>query len=1156
MKLRRLRVNSLPGIGDPYEVEFRDGLTVVEGPNEVGKSSLARTLGFLLWPTGRSQEFVSAFADFEDEEGSLRVTREGPSVRWERAGEEITPPLLPDEHLKHSFFIGAEELVDVQAKQGEDVAAEIRRQMAGGYDLHKVLDLFPNMGKSQRVRKAGAAFQEANRKALDEENRQGKIAQDAQRLDALHAEVEQGERARREGDFVRAAQRLAARQGELKMQQAQLAQLPATLETLSGETLERLDQRLEEQSERQGDKIKSERDLEKVRAEVKQCGLEQPVDARVLATLDEKSGVLRDTQRKLEDARGDRAACAATHAETRKAVGGSDGVNLELGDGSQWFEFLRKSNEVDAERLATGNLLRHLGQRGSAPDQTENNLRDGERNLRLWLQGAGANTGASPAGPNRLFRFGGALALVVAALLAVLGLPYWSLPLGLGIGLLLSTLASPSQSPVDEDLRARARREYPANLEAPAPWAEPSVQDRLQELTQALAKWKFYGELERERSSLQNRLDGLEEQAGDLAAQRQDLADRMGVGADLPDAELVGLARALDQHAQASAALAAAEGTHAHLQDEVADQLAALGHALEAQGEVAPADVPGAKPAVEQLKLRSGNLARALESEQRIVRELERLEAEAGKIDGYIIEIYESAGLQAGDRAGLENLVRELLPEYVDLRSGCRSLLKSVAEAQKELEGAPEGLSGLGSEALEAHSMKLEARVEKLEGLQREVAEISERVKLTRVGDRQTELLAQQHDALELLAACHDEGLDNLAGQFLMGRVSEQHKRDHEPIVKRRASELFGKFTHQGYELEVARDGSGSFLANDTRRKETLKPSQLSTGTRAQLLLAARIAFVETSQAQNRLPIFMDEALDHSDTQRFSAIATSLGEVAKAGWQIIYLTNDPKDASLLERALVTDGYEEPHRIDLGEIRGRGVGSLSASELDLPPIAAVPEPGEASAAAYGAQLGVPALALERGAPAQHLFYVLEDNLEALHQLLDAGIETVGQWWAVLRNDVALAGRVQASLVAAPTLEKRAQLLEEFCSAWSVGRGRCVDLEALLATEALSPRWLEPVADMAAELNGDAPALLAALRTGKDERRKGLQEKVVDKLEQALRNSDHLSDATVFGQDEVKQRVLASDAALGVDASRVTNLVQGWWAHAQRAGLTSE
>ena len=59
--------------------------------------------------------------------------------------------------------------------------------------------------------------------------------------------------------------------------------------------------------------------------------------------------------------------------------------------------------------------------------------------------------------------------------------------------------------------------------------------------------------------------------------------------------------------------------------------------------------------------------------------------------------------------------------------------------------------------------------------------------------------------------------------------------------------------------------GARSWLSTPRAAASGLGPDKLSDGTRAQLILAARLAFAEEAEQGAALPLFLDEALDHSD---------------------------------------------------------------------------------------------------------------------------------------------------------------------------------------------------------------------------------------------------------------------------------------------------
>ena len=54
MKLKRLRIDRLPGIDQPFEIESPGaGVHVIFGPNAIGKSSICRAVEGLYWDDRR-----------------------------------------------------------------------------------------------------------------------------------------------------------------------------------------------------------------------------------------------------------------------------------------------------------------------------------------------------------------------------------------------------------------------------------------------------------------------------------------------------------------------------------------------------------------------------------------------------------------------------------------------------------------------------------------------------------------------------------------------------------------------------------------------------------------------------------------------------------------------------------------------------------------------------------------------------------------------------------------------------------------------------------------------------------------------------------------------------------------------------------------------
>ena len=106
MRLKRLAIDRLPGIDQPFQIEAAGaGVHVIFGPNAIGKSSICRAVEGLYWddrgPIGRT--FVTG--QFELDGETWWVERDGSRLRWSCRGEEKVPPGIPASHNHRCFFL-------------------------------------------------------------------------------------------------------------------------------------------------------------------------------------------------------------------------------------------------------------------------------------------------------------------------------------------------------------------------------------------------------------------------------------------------------------------------------------------------------------------------------------------------------------------------------------------------------------------------------------------------------------------------------------------------------------------------------------------------------------------------------------------------------------------------------------------------------------------------------------------------------------------------------------------------------------------------------------------------------------------------------------------------------------------------------------------
>jgi uncharacterized protein YhaN len=106
--------------------------------------------------------------------------------------------------------------------------------------------------------------------------------------------------------------------------------------------------------------------------------------------------------------------------------------------------------------------------------------------------------------------------------------------------------------------------------------------------------------------------------------------------------------------------------------------------------------------------------------------------------------------------------------------------------------------------------------------------------------------------------------------------------------------------------MEVSKNYKKLFLdgdrlmVSDEYRDFCIK--DLSTGAREQIMLALRIGFSIKILKQDSLFLILDDAFQHSDWERRKILIGKLVDIAKAGWQVIYLTMDDHIRKLFDEA--------------------------------------------------------------------------------------------------------------------------------------------------------------------------------------------------------------------------------------------------------------
>ena len=148
-----------------------------------------------------------------------------------------------------------------------------------------------------------------------------------------------------------------------------------------------------------------------------------------------------------------------------------------------------------------------------------------------------------------------------------------------------------------------------------------------------------------------------------------------------------------------------------------------------------------------------------------------------------------------------------------------------------------------------------------------------------------------------------------------------------------------------------------------------------------------------------------------------------------------------------------------------------------------------------------------------------------------------IASLGQLEVLLASDAARTALPGEDLQC--RLRQRCRVIRTWVELWRQGRGRPMDRGVLEQCSAISPTFIDRVADLAARLQGDGEALVQALRAGEVDR---FQSRKIDELERWLAEEGYTDDQErLTGEDRRRVTLQRAAPATDVDAGDVNRVV---------------
>lgn len=985
--------------------EFSDQINILKGPNASGKTTTARALRQLLWknaPRYIQNSVIQATA--RTESNSWRFQWNYGSDKITRSGTDVNRSTLTGGTESDRYHLSLHELL---VEDDQALAQQLYQEMLGGYDLQKAYEQQEYSGsiKTKKINEHGKL---KNAVEKEENLRQNlkKLKQDEQKLDDLREQLEKITHQKQRLDLLNKLLSFSEFRDQKKQLEIQLQNFDqeVAFDALSGDEWQDLND-LEDKRRACKQKINGiNTKIDERRQERQKLQLpdEKPSPKQV-RKWQERLNALKKRLQKIEGKRSESRQEIRELKTLKYGLTGSE-KNIDWQEPSR--DAWNKLEDLVKQLLGLKSESKQLQEQKKAIASRIDKLTDlpDKNELDRLFQ---ALKEISPDGDdNQEGRISLQVALISVLIAGVAGLAgvfiHWGIALAgllaaIGIVVWMARKAE-SETPADDQWLQIIQRSNIVNLEG---WETGEISEALDSVVAKKQELERKESLKNELGEIEVRINSRQE---DIDQKEKELDALIKEFGNLPEfSDYSALFRFVKQWSSIHKRVAKLHGLLENISTLTRKVVYDRKELLDEISYLLPGDAEFEN--LSGLEEWLNNLLDRIEKDKEIDNERKRLQDNLGHTQSELENIEQDISeirQYFPDDAEMQQIRTwcKKAEQYKQLKDDLREQESKISYKTEEIKNHElfeEDDLDLTEGAITHEKDQIEQQVAREEDLRSQAEEIDKELHAVRRNRDLEEAHLQTQQAWHALKERRDENLHSLVGHTLYQQLREQTHINQTPDLLKKAEQWFSIFTNGAYSLQIqtgAESGQPQFQAYEEESDSYFSLDQLSGGSRIQLLLAVRLAYVEHHEGDIKLPLLIDELLANSDDQRARQIINALIEIARDGRQIFYFTAQSDEVSKWRAVSSNDQVDIKEFSLAGQTDGKEFNQKPLGE-DLNIVIDIPAPEDVDHAEYARLLEPPVFnPVTDAAGSLHLWYLI-DQTDLLYNLLDRGISTWSQ-----------------------------------------------------------------------------------------------------------------------------------------------------------------